>query len=180
MMMMMMMMMPSFSAPWVYFKNRAVWHCLQWTLSRVSATKARFPVSTTRVDGPSWWVTGFRVDGPSTTGHVDGPSTRLVETGLKHLWFGCDIHHCFWHTVDVWLCCRRLPADWQEWKIYLKRALGSGRTPNSPGGRWRLLWSRPSFSLQVTVALPGGLYTMPDQTDRSRQNRQVDFHLCYH
>ena len=38
-----------------------------------NATSAELsPVSTIRVDGPSWQVTGFQL----------GPSTRVVETGL--------------------------------------------------------------------------------------------------
>jgi len=38
------------------------------------------PVSTTRVDGPSWWVTGY----PVTRQHVTrqlGPLTRAVNSG---------------------------------------------------------------------------------------------------
>ena len=58
-------------------------------------TKARFPLPelTAGVNGPSWRVTGFitrqvvntgSVDGRAvSTSWVDGPSTQLVETGLK-------------------------------------------------------------------------------------------------
>jgi len=51
-------------------------------------SKARFPLPelTARVNGQSWRVTGFHY--PSTrisTSRVDGPSTRVVETGLNFL-----------------------------------------------------------------------------------------------
>ena len=116
-----------------------VCHKLARTRQRVIVTRRRrlSPVSTTRVDGPSWRVTGFH--NPSTravlTGarfhYSHGPSTRLVETHARQ-------HGPRWRVMETAVTRQLGPLTW---------AVNSG-SGNQPLKRWSLT----SFLLIMSTA----------------------------